>query len=48
MITLAQNDLGSEPKLLKRVAKDFALNFGVYASIFSQGTVNVDDSVQIF
>ena len=47
MITIDQPGLDSRPEILKLVAQQFGLNFGVYAKVVSTGAVSVGEQVEI-
>lgn len=47
MITLAQPGMASRPDVLKVVAGDFDLDFGVYAHVLTTGPIAVGDEVEI-
>ena len=48
MITMRQSDLEKKTEILKTIAKDFDLNFGVYAKVISTGVISVGENVEIF
>ena len=48
MITLEQENLESEPEILRTVSKHYDLNFGVYASVVKTGKISLKDKVGIF
>jgi uncharacterized protein YcbX len=45
MTTLAQSDLPADPRVLKCLARDADLRFGVYAEVLSAGSVTCGDRV---
>lgn len=45
MVTLAQEDLRYEPRVLKVVANTFGVDFGVYAKVLKPGTISVGQEV---
>ena len=45
MTTLAQDDLPSDPQVLRRLGQEAQLQFGVYAQVLAPGTVRVGDRV---
>ncbi|MEM8504474.1 MAG: MOSC domain-containing protein [Cyanobacteria bacterium P01_D01_bin.1] len=48
MIMLEQSGIENQPKLLKTVSKKYDLQFGVYASVSSPGTISVGNKVELF
>ncbi|HEX6267353.1 MAG TPA: MOSC domain-containing protein [Burkholderiales bacterium] len=46
MTTFAQSDLPADPGVLKRIARDADLRFGVYAEVVQPGTVACGDPVR--
>ncbi len=47
MITLAQSDLPDDPKVLRCIAQDAGLQFGVYAAVLNPGRIFVGDTVTV-
>ena len=47
MITLAQAKLAYRPEILKAVAQQFDLNFGVYARVVSAGAIKLGDQMEL-
>jgi uncharacterized protein YcbX len=47
MTTLPQSDLPNDPKILRRVAQEAGLNFGVYAQVLTPGAVAIGDRVSL-
>lgn len=45
MVTLAQENLGYEPRVLKVVANTFGVDFGVYAKVLKPGSISVGQEV---
>lgn len=47
MVTFAQSELPTEPNILRNLAQQTDLKFGIYASVLIPGTVRVNDSVVV-
>jgi len=47
MVTLSQEDLTFDPRVLRAIAQDFDVDFGVYAKVLRPGTLSVGDSVHL-
>lgn len=47
MVSMAQGNLNEDAKILKEVAQNYSLNFGVYASVMTKGIINTSDNVEI-
>lgn len=47
MITLAQGDMPDDPKILRCVAQEAGLQFGVYADVLTGGRIDVGEKVAI-
>ncbi|WFE89167.1 MOSC domain-containing protein [Roseibium porphyridii] len=47
MVTAEQEDLEFDPRILKSIARDFEVDFGVYARVLKAGTIAVGQDVEI-
>jgi uncharacterized protein YcbX len=47
MVTIAQDDLKFEPDILRPIARDFDVKFGVYAKVVQSGPVAVGQKVRV-
>ncbi len=47
MITLEQSDLPDDPRVLRCIAQEAGLQFGVYAEVLNPGRISVGDAVTI-
>ncbi len=47
MITLEQSDLPDDPRVLRCIAQDAGLQFGVYAEVVNPGRISVGDVVTV-
>lgn len=47
MTTLAQAELSSQPEILKCIAQELGLHFGIYARVVKNGKVKLKDKVSI-
>ncbi len=45
MVTIAQDDLKFEPEILRPIARDFDVKFGVYAKVVQSGSIAVGQKV---
>lgn len=47
MVTMEQEDLPFDPRILKAIAQAFDVQFGVYAKVLKPGTVSLGDPVEM-
>ncbi len=47
MVTIEQDDLKFEPEILRPIAQEFDVNFGVYAKVVQTGSIKVGQTVAI-
>ncbi|KZL24073.1 MOSC domain-containing protein [Pseudovibrio sp. Ad37] len=47
MVTIAQDDLEFEPDILRPIARDFDVKFGVYAKVVQSGSIAIGQKVSV-
>ncbi|MFS8184340.1 MOSC domain-containing protein [Pseudovibrio denitrificans] len=47
MVTIAQDDLEFEPDILRTIARDFDVKFGIYAKVVQSGRIAVGQEVSV-
>ncbi|WP_198338290.1 MOSC domain-containing protein [Labrenzia sp. VG12] len=47
MVTLAQEDFGYDPRVLRTIVQEFDVDFGIYAKVLKPGSVQVGDAVDM-
>ncbi|MCK7614033.1 MOSC domain-containing protein [Roseibium sediminicola] len=47
MVTMAQDDLTFAPQILRKIAQQFDVHFGVYAKVLRPGSISLGDAVAV-